>query len=384
MNGDTYIQFARKGLALQKSQNGGASRGPGSGVFDAGYTLMAARTCASADCPGMAKQGWVAGNELPQHEESVFDSIDTTLPSIASLAPDAPVALHQSLVQSLTEVDHSIGAAAAVFTPDNLQPTVEPLHAALTSVDSIISAVEAASFDGTQKYNVLHELRIKHAQLNSALLCALGITVDPVIPSSFPQNLVAGRPVTVHASLTTNSATPLQIISATLRVAGREHPTTIPAQPVASPTLLSANAPLTLTFEDRLPSDTPPTRPAFSHTNYEQPFYTSDVPALRNAPAAPAPLVVEIRVRTENGMTLDVPTNVRTSSDTEVPQAAVVVPAVSVSVSPAAGIVALKSASFPLSVTARGDVGSITATVKLALPANWKSDAAKAANFNHA
>ncbi len=384
MKGDTYIQFARKGLALQKSQNGGASRGPASGAFDAGYTLMAARTCPTSNCPGMAKQGWVAGNELPQHEDSVFDSIDTTLPSIASLAPDAPVALHQSLVQSLTEVDRFIGNAAKVFTPENLQPTVAPLHSALTSVDALIAAVESASFDGTQKYNVLHELRIKHAQLNSALVCALGISVDAALPSGGPQNLVAGRPVSVHASLTTTSATPLELVSAALRVAGREHPAVIPAQPVASPTLLSANAPLTLTFDDRLPVDTPPTRPAFSHPNYEQPFYTVDVAALRNAPAAPAPMVAEIRVRGENGLVLDIPANVRTSSDSEVAQAAVVLPAVSVSVTPAAGIVALKSGSFSLSVTARGDVSSTTASVKLALPANWKADPAKPATFDHA
>ena len=375
MNGDTYIQFARKGLALQKSQNGGASRGPASGAFDAGYTLMAARTCAQSSCPGLTTQGWVAGAELPEHEQSIFDSIDTTLPSIATLAPDAPVALHQSLVQSLTEVDHLVGAAAALFQPENLEPTVEPLHSALTQIDNLIAAVDSANFDATQKYNVLHELRIKHAQLNTALICALRITVDPVVPATSPQNLVPGRPITVRASLATASAKPLEIVSATLRVAGRDHPATIPAQPVATPTLLSSGAPLTLTFEDRLAADTPVTRPAFSHPNIDQPFYTVDVAALRNAPAAPAPLVAEIRVRTESGLTLDVPSNVRVSSDSSVPQAAVVVPALSVSVAPTAGIVALNSGSFRLNVSARSNTASSTANLKLTLPAGWKSDA---------
>lgn len=379
MNGDTYLQFARKGLALQKSQNGGASRGPGSGAFDSGYTLMAARTCAQSSCPGLAKQGWVAGSELPEHEQSIFDSIDTTLPSIATLAPDAPVALHQSLVQSLTEVDRLVAAAAVLFKPENLEPTVEPLHSALTLVDSLIADVDSANFDATQKFNVLHELHIKHAQLNSALICALGIVVDPVVAANSPQDLVPGRAIAVRTSLTTTSAKPLQIVAATLRVAGPDHPAIIPAQPVATPTLLAANAPLTLTFEDRLAADTPVTRPAFSHPNIDQAFYTVDVAALRNAPAAPAPLVVETRVRTESGLQLDVPANVRVNADSSVPQAAVVVPAWSVAVAPAAGIIALNSGSFHLTVSARSNVASSTTNLKVTLPAGWKSDAARTA-----
>ena len=379
MNGDTYIQFARRGLALQKSQNGGQSRGPASGAFDSGYTLMAARTCSQTTCASLAKQGWVAGSELPEHEQTIFDAIDTTLPSIATLAPDAPVALHQYLVQSLTEVDRLVGAAAALFKPENLEPTVEPLHSAFTQIDSLIAAVDATNFDATQKYNVLHELRIKHAQLNSALIFALGITVDPVVPATLPQNLVPGRAITVRASLTTASVKPLEVLSATLRVAGREHSAVIQAQPVATPTLLSANTPLTLTFEDRLAADTPITRPAFSHPNIDQAFYAVDVAALRNAPAAPAPLVAEIRVRTESGLTLDIPSNVRISSDASVPQAAVVVPALSVSVAPTAGIIALNSGSFKLNVSTRSELAATTANLKLALPAGWKSDPAKSA-----
>jgi LmbE family N-acetylglucosaminyl deacetylase len=377
MNGDTYIQFARKGLALQKSQNGGQSRGPGSGAFDAGYTLMAARTCASTSCPTLAKQGWTAGSELPEHEQTIFDSVDTTLPSIATLAPDAPVALHQSLVESLTEVDRLIGSAAGLFKPENLQPTVAPLSAALVRTDSLIAAVDSANFDATQKYNVLHELRIKHVQLNRALTFALGITVDPVVPSTSPQNLVPGHAVTVRASLATTSATPLEVISAAVKVAGHEHPMVIPAQPVATPTLLSASAPLTLAFEDRLPADTPLTRPAFSHANIDQPFYTVDVPALRNAPAAPAPLIAEIKVRGEGGLMLDVPAYVRVSSEAPaVPQAAVVVPALSVSVAPSAGIIALKSGSFQLNVSTRSELPSSTAVLKMMTPPGWKSEAA--------
>ncbi len=376
MNGDSYIQFARKGLALQKSQNGGLSRGGpgGGGNFDAGYTLMAARICPVANCPGMAKQGWIAGSELPEHEQSIFDSVDTTLPSIAMLARDAPVALHQTLVESLTDLDRLVGVATGLFKAENLQPTVQPLTSALARVDSLIAAVNAANFDSTQKYDLLHELRIKHVQLNSALIFALGIVVNPCLPATAPQNLVPGHAVSVRAALSTTSTTPLEIVSATLHVVGREHPMVIPAQPVATPTLLTAGVPLTLTFEDRLAADTPLTRPAFSHANIDQAFYTVENPALRNAPTAPAPLVAEIKVRGEGGLMLDVPASVRNNSDSGVPLAAVVVPALSVSVAPSAGIIALKSGSFQLEVSTRSELPSSSANLKVTLPAGWKSE----------
>ena len=43
MDGDTYVQFARKGLALQKTQIGANVRLAPAGAYDAGYTLMGSR-----------------------------------------------------------------------------------------------------------------------------------------------------------------------------------------------------------------------------------------------------------------------------------------------------------------------------------------------------
>jgi LmbE family N-acetylglucosaminyl deacetylase len=378
MGDDTYVQFARKGLAQQKSQNGGMGRGGpgGGGTVDVGYTLMASRVCKDSGCPTLAKLGWVGGDDLPRSEQSPFDGIDTSLAALADLAPDAPLTLHQSLVEALPELDHLFTTAAASL-PGHLEASADPLRAALSRLDGLLAEIQSASFDPTEKFNLQHELRIKRVQLVRALTLALGITVDSVATSPKPASLTPGHAFIIRTTLNTTASMPLTLVSANLRIAGAAEdtgPAIVPAQPIATPTLLAASAPLSLTFEDRLPANTPVTRPAFSRTSLEQPFYDVADPALRDAPAAPAPLIADILLRDATGAVLEIESAVRLEQ--EVPgatrQIAYIVPPLSISIAPSAGIVPTGKPSFDLTTTVRPFLADAKLPV-LELPPGWQA-----------
>ena len=372
MDGDTYVQFARKGLALQRSQIGnGARGGPGgqTGTIDVSYTLMATRV-------GCSTIPYCPPRNNPATEDSPFDGIDTSLLSIADLAPDAPLTLHQSLVQTLQDMNR-LFILAAGSVPDHVEAAAAPLHQALTQLDALLADVQAASFDPTEKFNLQHELRIKRTQLSRALTLALGITVDSSIVSPSPSSLTPGHAFSIRTALTTASPTPLTLLSATLHIAsaaGDSSPAIVPAQPIATPTLLTAKAPLTLTFEDRFPADTPVTRPVFSRTSLEQPFYDVADPALRNAPAAPAPLVAHIALRDAAGDVLEVESAVhlQTTEHDALRQVAYVVPELSISITPSAGIIPTAKPSFSLNTVVRPFLLKAELP-KLETPAAWKS-----------
>src|ERR1700679_1426366 len=69
--GMSYVQFARKGLALQKTQIGEGVRLAPAGAFNVSYHRYGSRV------------------EAPDTEKSFFDGIDVTLEGIATLAPSA-------------------------------------------------------------------------------------------------------------------------------------------------------------------------------------------------------------------------------------------------------------------------------------------------------
>ena len=154
MDGMSYVQFARKGLALQKSQNGGASRGggPGGGNFDTGYARYGSRIPNS-----------------PATEQTLFDGIDITLPGIATLAPSAP-----GLRAALEKIDGQFAEAQRLFDAAKPELTAPPLRMALEALDGVIHELEEErDLPADQKFNVLHELRIKRVQCNNALVLAL-------------------------------------------------------------------------------------------------------------------------------------------------------------------------------------------------------------------
>jgi len=210
-----------------------------------------------------------------------------------------------------------------------------------------------------------------------AITLALGITVDSVATSPKPASLTPGHTFVIRSVLTTTASAPLTLLSANLRIAsaaGDLSPAVVPAQPIATPTLLTASAPLTLTFEDRLPANTPVTRPAFSRPSLEQPFYDVSDPALRDAPAAPAPLIADILLRDATGAVLEIESAVHFEPEVPAatPQIAYIVPPLSISIAPSAGIVPTGKPSFDLTTTVRPSLANAKLP-ELELPPGWQA-----------
>ena len=141
MQGDTWVQWARRGLALEKSQIGPGVRVPPAGVYDVGYTLMA---CRIGKC-----------NPSTVKEESLFDGIDTR---ITALADDGPT------VETLSKIDGLLERAQNLLTQGKVRETAGPLDDALKLLDTIVSENKSRP----RSAGLLHELRVKRAQLLEA------------------------------------------------------------------------------------------------------------------------------------------------------------------------------------------------------------------------
>jgi LmbE family N-acetylglucosaminyl deacetylase len=280
MEGLSYVQFARKGLALQKSQIGADVRLAPAGKVDTGYTLMATRTgCPTSTEPAGEKfRGAPFCPTVPATEQSLFTGIDTSLPAMAALAPGAPA----SLAMELKAIDGNLAQAQSLFDPVNVAATAPPLHDALRDLDSLIHSVESYKIPANQRFDLLHELRVKRVQANDALALALGSAFS--LRSQGAASALDG----VSYPVALNLPSPSQPVALPLQRLWIDN-SFDPIEPVAIPSgttsrVVGASASARLTRHL--------TRPYFSRTDIETPYYTVSRPDLRNAPESPYALTV--------------------------------------------------------------------------------------------
>jgi LmbE family N-acetylglucosaminyl deacetylase len=376
--GMSYVQFARKGLALQKTQIGQGVRMAPAGAFNVSYHRYGSRV----------KTG--------ETEQSFFDGVDVTLEGIATLAPAAEGWLRPAL----KTIDEHAAMAAKVFSADAPEKCAPELRDGLKAVDALITKVNASALPAVEKTNVLHELRVKRVQFNDALVEALGLRVearmtaaggacsDAVTPgctAHVATRVVNGGRETVEVTA--------DFVSPTGASAGKEHswaPGTAKIEP--GKTLDSSfefgwpAKNVGATQGASAPRRDPTTRPYFSKKTTEQAYYDVSDPALRLAPQTPpesfwvrasydgVPLMLGQEVLAPDGK----------AGDADRPMA--VVPALSVAIWPSAGIIPLTEKSFMVSVEVRGDEQrGVEGTTRLALPQGWRSDPISARfSFAHA
>ena len=319
MDGLSYVQFARKGLALQKTQIGANVRLAPSGKSDVGYTLMASRVAPA-----------------PEHEESLFTGIDTSLAGLG--------------VDGLGEVDQLLAQAQELFTPANVELCAPPLRDALRKLDAILGDLVE---DAPENYDALHELREKRVQLNDALVLAHRLSLKAELTE--PKLPGADLPTTVSSlaaklTVVSASANSYRIVLSRLTVNTAEEG--IGVGPEKDPLEPRTEREIAV----RLPylGGLSATRPYFSHKSLEQPYYDVNVLALRNAPATPDPIVGRVTLDDE-GVRMELAVVVPSPKVTEPQQALVVVPPVSVDLMPSRVMVSPGQKSLPVSVTVTGE-----------------------------
>jgi LmbE family N-acetylglucosaminyl deacetylase len=366
--GQSYVQIARSGLGWQRSQNGGT--GPAMpGAASASYHRFASAIATS------------------DKENSFFDGIDVSLLGIAELASGNNDAF---LKQGLTTINAAVQDAISKFDMEHPERAAPALASGFKATRDLIAEVEQSTLSNEAKYNVSHELRVKEQQFNEALVQALGVSlVATVAPEKDPSGLFAmfaGLPETfqvaipgqqfwVKVTATNRSAAPVRVQKIALKTATGEQWNVEPAGD--SPSILEENKTASERFKVTVPSNAKFTRPYYSRPNVEQSWYDILDKGDLGLPTMPYPVCAELQLSYE-GEPIQVAQVVQTVHRVTGPglelQPLVVGPAISVSISPKAGILPVTGAKFQLTARVHSNVkGAAAGTLSLRLPSGWST-----------
>ena len=369
--GLSYLQLSRQGLNEQKTQNGGVAI-PLPRAFSTPYHLYASRVSASAK------------------EKTFFDGIDTTLAGIASYAPKNQQAAWREKLNALnTTVESAIHEFNAT-SPEAIAPV---LAKGLSQVNTLLDELAKSKLPAEDCYNMTHELKLKQQQFNQALQESLGLTmmantiegsgaparVGPFgdmstqLPTS--QTVVPGNKVGVAVHVANQGTEPVALSEVKVISEAGDGFTMTPRSS-ASPQLAPGGTTDEI-LDVAVPRTAELTKPYFSRPSLEQSYYDINDPRYLNLPTRPYPLQATATVNYRDvAITLSgvVQTVDRVNGQGPVLEPLLIAPAISLSVSPYAGVVALNNASIELHVQLHSSVkGPAKGTVRLDLPAGWKS-----------
>lgn len=371
--GLSYLQVARMGLGFQKSQNGGPE------AFLAGEMMSSYHRFGSR----------VRTNVL---EQSFFEGIDVSLMGIADLAKGQDTA---PLKQGLSRLNGLVEEAMEQFSPQNPAKIAPLLAQGLKATNTLIRQVSASSLTTEAKYDVTHELKIKQAQFNNALVQALGLDLQAVVAPSNPpagpfaqfaglapsfQVAIPGQKFSVEVHVANQSATPVEVSQMGLATPQGED-WTVTAQGITTGNLVNGHA-KKASFRVAVPQNAAPTRPYFTRPNIEQPYYNILDKRYLNMSFAPYPLSAWVKFNYD-GTPVEMKETVqaveRVTGLGTILHPLPVAPAISVWIAPHAGIVPLNAKSFEVRALVHSNVKEpATGTVRLELPAGWKSEPATA------
>jgi len=370
----SYLQIARRGLGEQKSQNGGPNV-PDAGPSSTPYHLFGSRVAT----PGASSGG---------QENSIFQGIDTSLKGIASLAPASEAA---TLKPALEHISALVDQATTTFSAAQPEKIAPILAQGLAATNALIAQVDASSMPATAKDDVNFELKVKQVQFNDALTEALGLTVTATVASARTpgeeilggfggaqptfQIAIPGQKFAVQVHVADSGTAAVQLASVALTGPAGEDwqftPSSAPGQALAPASATDAR------IDVAVPQNAASTRPYYSRPNIGQSYYNIDQPQYIDLPNMPYPLAAWAHFA-YHGVPFElghlVETVKKVNGPGTVTNPLIVAPAISVTLPKKAGIVPLKTKSFPLSVTIHSNVkGAASGTVQLQLPAGWTS-----------
>ena len=366
--GQTYTQISHEGLGFQRSQNGGPNVPlPGSLMSD--YHRFGSMM------------------DSKPTEESFFDGVDVTLVGIADLAgKEAP----QSLRRGLSEINNLIEKAISQFSAEKPAAIAPELANGKIRLEALIAEMEQSALPTLAKDNVLYELRVKDRQFNDALVAALQISLnadvtvggkeDPIMamfrgaqPTFQMATPGLSFPVKVHLYQPTASSLAISHVSLK-ETSGKDWNVRGPA----APSQVDAAKTVEMTYSVQVPKDEPFTRPYFTRDGLQNAFYEVAKNAPRNKPFSPYPLEAEAEMNYD-GASIQLASVVQVVSRVNGPgllrYPMPVGPALSVALSPAAGVIPLDRQSTTVSVRVRNNVqGAAEPVVRLALPSGWSAE----------
>jgi len=371
--GETYVQFAWKGLKHQLSQGAGAWTLPEGPRFTY-YKLI--------DSAG------IQAPAADAHENDFFDGIDTSLPALAARlgADESAVPWLRPYLQQIAK---AVDDATAAANKDP-QSAGAPLLSGLKLTNALLTQVESAKLSASEKADLLVNLRTKEHEFEEAANLAFGIelAIGPGTPdgrpmaATFPTSegevlaavITAGKSFLLRATLHNGSTAPLDLKQFSLEVPEGWGSELFMDQ---SPKSVAPGDGIALTFRVSPPIDAVPTKAYFHRDDPENDaVYKIDYPQYETLALPPPPVSVrvEYRINDAEGVVESVartPMHDDKGDAWSMPLA--VVPPFSIEASPATQIIpASKDPSAKLSVLVRTTADRGDGIVHPAGPSEWK------------
>ena len=379
--GRTYVQIAREGWGMQKSQYGGASPAL-DGPDDSSYHLWAVAPAAAAGANNRA-----GDTSLFQNDKV---DIDTSLEGLARLVKGAPPAW---LAGGL----HGISADLSAYrTACPNQAGVEAAHKLAPiyrETLDLYARVKASDLDAEAKSGLEFELGAKIGEFQRALQDLLGLDLIAFTTrAGGGQGGGSARGGT--ADETSRSVAPGEMFQVRVHMAqagdeARLNRVWLESKDGSPWKIESAGGPIAsgsepIRVSDRLfrvqvPEDAAPTQAFFTRPSIEQPYYDISNPALRLDSFVPWPLAAWAEF-TFDGVPVRLGKVVQTLQRVTGPggiyEPLVVTPEIGVEVEPAARILPLDGSALPVKVTVHAQ-SAAEGSVELKVPEGWRCDPAQ-------
>lgn len=375
--GRTYVQIARKGWGMQKSQNGGAN--PSLPEPDSSsYHLWAVAPAAQAS----------SGNAAGGLYNNARVHVDTSPAGLARLGGSpAPAWLRPDL--------HSIETALDRFeqqrcgkSPDATAHLLAPIYQQTLALRARVD--KDATLTTRAKDDLNFELDAKVAEFQDALKELLGLNLTAfrtnearaqgggfrgASADEMPDSASPGEDFRVRIH-TAKSATDAQLARVWLESSTGDawKNERIGSAPDAGAAATDS------TFKVQVAANAEPTAPYFSRPSIEQPYYDVRNEAWRERSFAPWPLAARAEFIFD-GVPIELAEVVQTLQRATGPggfyEPLVVTPAIGITVDPSARILPLDGGPLPMSVVVHTQ-SPADGTVRLNLPPHWTSEPAVA------
>jgi LmbE family N-acetylglucosaminyl deacetylase len=186
--GRTYIEIGADARSMHKCQGMGqtlALPGPATSSFE----LVESTIAGQAGKP----------------EQALFDGIDYSIGGLARFAGARPA---RELTQALTAVSTAVQNAQKAFQTAGDQATLAPLLTGLRAVRSARAVLQRLSIDEAGKFEIEFRLRQKEREFQQAIVIAAGVQVDAIADDPV---VVPGQPVKVSLIVANHGATEVKV-----------------------------------------------------------------------------------------------------------------------------------------------------------------------------
>jgi LmbE family N-acetylglucosaminyl deacetylase len=308
-------------------------------------------------------------------ETSLFDGIDTSLPSLAAYAGDK---VPQALSDGLANINARVTSALSTHQTRGPEAAGADVAAALTGVRDLLGKLNGIGLSDAARYEVETRLKLKESQAQEALLLAYGVRIDATANDGL---IVPGQTLGVSFAIASRGGADVAV--KTVALAGFEHGGSCPAGKASGAAPYRCDTEVQVGADARL-TDVYWQRPedAFRAT------FAADAPF--GLPFRPTPFRVNVELDLAGTRVVrDVPIQYRYEGAGLVGEKRMelqVVPAFAVGVSPRIVVVPLKTSARAGAAPGRelrvtvvnGNSGAAAATVTIKTPSGWRVSPASA------